>query len=137
MLRAQMLVGLVCLSACGAPASHPGSAEPPAPSGAPTPSRDPDLVGESPAKPRAKQPLPIHSSCPEVVTIVLGEDPKAEGAGRRSIAPSGSIEGPRDAEGKQTISLVDDHGEVVARVRVNRGMKAVEIGRSCRTLDAR
>src|SRR5687767_13349720 len=54
-----------------------------------------------------------------------------------SIAPSSSIEGPRDAGGNQTVWLLDTAGEPIVKVQVTRGMKRVEIGRSCRTLDAR
>lgn len=85
---------------------------------------------------RLRKPFPIHSSCSDVVTIVFGEDPKAQGAGRRTVAPNSSIDGPRDAEGKQTVWLLDDKGEPTVKVHVTRGMKQLEIGRSCRTLDA-
>lgn len=86
---------------------------------------------------RGRKPFPIHSSCSEITTIVFGEDPKAAGAGRRTIAASSSIDGPRDSEGKQTVWLLDAKGEPLVKVNVTRGMKQLEIGRSCRTLDAR
>lgn len=86
---------------------------------------------------RGRKPFSIHSSCTEVTTIVFGEDPKAPGAGRRTVASNSSIDGPRDAEGKQTVWLLDAKGEPLVKVHVTRGMKQLEIGRSCRTLDAR
>jgi hypothetical protein len=87
---------------------------------------------------RQRKPFPIHSSCSEVVTIVFGEDPKTQGAaGKRTVAPNSAIEGPRDAEGRQTVWLLDDKGEPLVNVHITRGMKQLEIGRSCRTLDAR
>lgn len=103
----------------------------------PAATTDPEAAaGAEPAK-RQRKPFPIHSSCSEVVTIVFGEDPKAPGAGKRTIAPNSTIDGPRDADGKQTVWLLDDKGEQLVKVNVTRGMKTLEIGRSCRTLDAR
>lgn len=86
---------------------------------------------------RGRKPFPIHNACSEVTTIVFGEDPKAAGAGRRTVASNSSIDGPRDAEGKQTVWLLDGKGEPLVNVHITRGMKQLEIGRSCRTLDAR
>lgn len=124
------------LAGCGnsaAPATP--STAPPTPSAASS-SADPETVGENPAKPRARKPFPIHSTCAEVVTVVFGEDPKAASADKRTIASNSSVDGPRDAEGKQTVHLLDDKGEPIAKVHMNRGMKQLEVGRSCRTLDA-
>jgi hypothetical protein len=104
----------------------------------PAASADPEGAGAG-GEPhhRQRKPFPIHSSCSEVVTIVFGEDPKAPGAGRRTVAPNSSIDGPRDAEGKQTVWLLDEKGEPSGvKVHITRGMKQLEIGRSCRTLDA-
>src|SRR3954453_12424436 len=100
---------LVPLAACGnkEPATPGLTPDPPDPTASASGAApgDPDVVGDNPAKPRARKPFPIHSSCPDVVTIVFGEDPKAQGAGRRTVASNSSIDGPRDAEGKQTVSL--------------------------------
>jgi len=86
---------------------------------------------------RQRKPFPIHSQCTRVVTVVFGEDPKATGAGRRTIAPDSTIDGPRDPEGKQTVWLLDEKGEPLpVKVHITRGMKQLEIGRSCTTLDA-
>ena len=104
----------------------------------PAASADPDGAGAGGEEHhRQRKPFPIHSSCTEVVTIVFGEDPKAQGAGRRTVAPNSAIDGPRDADGKQTVWLLDDKGEPTVKVHITRGMKQLEIGRSCRTLDAR
>ena len=90
-----------------------------------------------PPKPH-KKPLEAYNSCVDVVTIVIGPDPKAADAGKRTIAPSSSIDLPRDPEGNQTIWLLDSKGEPLpVKVRVTLGMKRVEVGRSCKTLDAR
>lgn len=142
MHRAWPAAAFVLLCACGnqpatAPPTTPTPPDPASSAPATTPAAgDPDVVGDNPAKPRARKPFPIHSSCPDIVTIVFGEDPKAQGAGRRTVASNSSIDGPRDAEGKQTVSLLDEKGEPIAKVHINRGMKQLEIGRSCRTLDA-
>lgn len=93
--------------------------------------------GGEPAARRPRKPFPIHSSCAEVVTIAFGEDPRSESAGKRTLAPSSTIDGPRDADGKQTVWLLDAKGEPLVNVHITRGMKTLEIGRSCSTLDAR
>lgn len=105
----------------------PASATPPVAS-AETPAPEPH-------KPR--KPFEVYSTCSDVVTVVFAVDPKAPTAGKRTIAPSSSIEGPRDNDGNQTVWLLDTNGEPLVKVNVTRGMKRVEIGRSCRTLDAR
>ena len=105
-LAAAFVLLATAASACGSPppAAPPVAPAPPDPHNPsiapPSASSDPDVVGDNPAKPRGRKPFPIHSSCPDVVTIVFGDDPKALGAGRRTIATNSSIEGPRDAEGK-------------------------------------
>jgi len=86
---------------------------------------------------RHRRPLEVYSACADVVTVVFADDPKSPQAGRRTLAPSGSIQGPRDRHGNQTMWLLDRDGEPIAKVRVTSGMKRVAIGKSCRTLDAR
>ena len=97
----------------------------------PAASADPEGAGEEKHH-RAAQAVPDPQPCTRVVTIVFGEDPKATGAGRRTIAPDSTIDGPRDAEGKQTVWLLDEKGEPLVKVHITRGMKQLEIGRSCR-----
>jgi hypothetical protein len=139
-----------CASACGSKPepmtpslSDPAHAADPAAAGSaamPAASADPEAAsgaaGNDDRPHRQRKPFPIHSSCSDVVTIVFGEDPKAQGAGRRTVAPNSAIDGPRDSEGKQTVWLLDDKGEPTVKVHITRGMKQLEIGRSCRTLDA-
>lgn len=99
----------------------------PAPSGAET---------AEPEKPRGK-PFELYNSCTKVVTVIVGKDPKAADAGKRTASPSSSIELPRDAAGNQIVWLADDKGEATpVHVTVTRGMKRVEVGRSCSTLNA-
>jgi len=104
----------------------------------PAASADPEGAGAGGEKHhRQRKPFPIHSQCTRVVTIVFGEDPKAATAGRRTIAPDSTIDGPRDSEGKQTVWILDEKGEPLpVKVHITRGMKQLEIGRSCTTLDA-
>ncbi len=128
------------LAACGnrpesqAPAASPASGAPPAESAA---SAAPVASAEPAEPPKKRKPFELTNACTDVATVVLGEDPKAADAGKRTVAPSGTIELPRDAEGNQTVHLLDANGEPLVKVHVTRGMKRVEIGRSCRTLDAR
>jgi|GEM_PF-1665694 len=95
-----------------------------------------DVGGEAAAPARKRKPFEIHSSCSDVVTLVFAEDPKTAGASRRTIAPSSTLDGPRDEKGNQTVWLLDEKGEPLVKVHVTRGMKHLEVGRSCRTLDA-
>jgi len=134
-MRATLLV-LVGLAACGGKESTPAAtpAEPAA-SASPPPSASAAAEPEEPA--RRSRPLEVHSACSEVVTVVFAEDPKAADVGKRTVAPSSSIDAPRDKNGNQTVWLLDSSGQPLVNVRVTRGMKRVEVGRSCRTLDAR
>lgn len=89
-----------------------------------------------PEKPRGK-PFELYNSCTKVVTVIVGKDPKAADAGKRTAAPSSSIELPRDVAGNQIVWLADDQGEATpVHVTVTRGIKRVEVGRSCSTLNA-
>jgi predicted small lipoprotein YifL len=133
-----LLVALATtLAACGdkEPAKSPEAPPMDPPSTEATP-----VAEEPPApapEPKRRKPFEVHSSCDDVVTVVFAEDPKAPNAGGRTIAPGSSIEGPRDNDGNQTVWLLDEKGEPLIKVNVTRGMKRVEIGKSCRTLDAR
>jgi hypothetical protein len=103
--------------------------------GAATAAEAPESAAESPK--RSRKPFEIRNACTDVVTVVFGESPTAANAYQRKLAPSTTGDGPRDDEGNQTVWLLDETGEPLVKVRVTRGMKRVEVGRSCRTLDAR
>lgn len=134
------LLFFALLAACGGNKADPPPSTPtPAPTTSvaekpPTELTDPQ---NPPAPPKKKRPLEIHNACQSVVTVVFGEDPNAKDAGQRTIAPGSSIDGPRDDEGKVTVHLLDDKSQPIVKVHVTRGMKRVEVGASCRTLDAR
>jgi hypothetical protein len=133
-----ILAASVLVAACGSTPEPKSSDD--APSAARTPeasaSVDPSSAEPpaAPAKPR--KPFELYNACTDVATIVVG-DPKSTDAGRRTVAPFSTIELPRDDDGNQSVWLLDAKGEPLIDVRVTRGMKRVEIGRSCRTLDAR
>lgn len=118
--------------------SDPAHAADPASSALPAASAEPAGASAGGEKPhRQRKPFPIHSQCTRVVTLVFGEDPKAATAGRRTIAPDSTIDGPRDSEGNQWVWLLDEKGDVLpVKVHITRGMKQLEVGRSCTTLDA-
>jgi hypothetical protein len=140
-MRSSLIFAFVLL-ACGnraepsspsttASGSAPSTSEPAASSTAPsTSAEDP-----AEAKPKGK-PFELYNSCSEVVTVIVGKDPKAADAGKRTAAPSSSIELPRDSAGNQVVWLVDKKGDPSTHVTVTRGIKRVEVGRSCSTLNA-
>jgi hypothetical protein len=119
-----------------------GHADPPAASAtsssapAAPPSSEPAPAASAEPSAASKRPLEIFNGCADVVTIAFGDDPKA--ASKRTIAQSASIsDAPRNQDGTQTVSLLDANGAPLVKVAVTRHMKRVEVGRSCRTLDAR
>ncbi len=136
-MRKLIAIGVLGMLGCG------GGGEPPKTVSAPPPAEpDPGAsasaaapVDSAPAK-RPRKPFEIHNACTDVATVVFGDDPKAPGVYERKLAPSTTGEGPRDDEGNQTVWLLDPNGDPLVKVRVTRGMKKVEVGRSCRTLDA-
>jgi hypothetical protein len=141
-MRALIFVLASLAIACGnssppstpaAPSAAPADSTPPAATASASAAASAEAPSEPPKK---RRPLEIHNACNAVVTVVFGEDPKADTSGKRSLASGTSIDGPRDAEGKMTVHLLDEKGEKVATVHVTRGMKKVEVGASCRTLDA-
>jgi hypothetical protein len=90
----------------------------------------------APPAPVRRKPFAVHNACGEVVTIVFGADGRSEDS-KRTIAPFETLDGPRDADGNQTVWLLDEKREPLVKVSVTRRMQRVEVGRSCRTLDAR
>ncbi|MBX3199836.1 MAG: hypothetical protein KF850_20710 [Labilithrix sp.] len=103
-----------------------------------TPAAAPDETPSEPAAaPKPRKPFEVYNSCADVVIIAFAADPKAANVGKRTIAPSSAIEGIRNPDGNQTVWLFDANEEPLLKVEVTRGMKRVEIGKSCRTLDAR
>ncbi|MCA9590424.1 MAG: hypothetical protein KC657_34210 [Myxococcales bacterium] len=136
-------MALSALAACGGAKAEPvapasTSSAPPAASAEPPPAPS-SAPAEAATEPHRKKhrPYEITNHCADVVTIVFGDEPKTAPRGKRTIAANDTIEGPRGEDGTETIWLVDDKGEPILNVHVTRGIKKVQIGRSCRTLDAR
>ena len=141
-MKARSILALLVVAGSAACGNAPepktpadGPAEASAPDGAAS-SADAASVEAAPEPTKPRKPFEVYNACTDVATVIVG-DPKAPDAGKRTVAPSSSIELPRDADGNQTVWLLDSKGEPLIDVRVTRGMKRVEIGRSCRTLDAR
>lgn len=142
LLALALVLGLA-LFACGNSGdaktpSTASSASPDVPSSSPSSaSAEPaSAASAEPEKPRGK-PFELYNSCTKVVTVIVGKDPKAADAGKRTAAPSSSIDLPRDSAGNQVVTLADEKGEPTpVHVTVTRGMKRVEVGRSCSTLNA-
>jgi hypothetical protein len=134
-MNVRLLLASLALVACGSPP------EPVAPTAAAEPEAEGPAAEPAAAEPaapaRRRKPFEIYNACAEVTTLVFSDDPKADDSSRRTISPFSTSEGPRDDEGNQTVWLLDEGGEPLVKVRVTRGMKRVEVGRSCRTLDAR
>lgn len=140
------LVAALALSlatACGGREAPKAATPPPAPAEPAVASDAGAASASSSASPSPsssaprRKPFELHNACTDVVTVVFGENPKAPNAYQRKLAPSTSGEAPRDADGNQTVWLLDATDEPLVKVNVTRGMKRVEVGRSCRTLDAR
>lgn len=142
-ILASVALPLLFVTACG---NHPDASSPttptvatPAASSSPTsaPTASESAAPAEAAPPVKRKPFELYNACTDVATVVVGADPKAADAGKRTVAPSSSIDLPRDADGNQMVWLLDAKGEPLVKVHVSRGMKRVEIGRSCRTIDAR
>lgn len=104
----------------GAPSAGPSSDEPQNPTGA------------------QKRPLDITSQCEHPVAYFVGDDPKAGPAtAKRAVDPLQVLPVERRRDGSQTVWLLDEKSEPLVKVSITRGMKKIEVGKSCRTLDAR
>lgn len=141
MVQKRLAMGSLCLLtfACGAPAAPLATPEP---ATAPPPAREaatPVVDAGPPAKTGAqKRPLEIRNGCDTVASVFFGEDPKVADQGEKHALGVGATKPvPRRADGSQTVWLLDDAGAPLIKVNITRGMKQIEVGRSCRTLDAR
>lgn len=134
-VTAALIVSTASLACGGTPKQATVAPEPAEAPVAPAPTAV-SAAPEAPA-PRKARPLEIHNACSDVVTVAFGEEPSASGVGKRTIAADASIDGARDDAGNATVWLLDDKGAPLVKVNVTRGMKRVEVGKSCRSLDAR
>lgn len=81
--------------------------------------------------------IEVHNDCSDSVPIFVGEQPKFGSGTKTSMSGNSTTTYPRNGDGTVTIWIIDDHENGLASVHVTKRMKHVEIGRSCRTLDAR
>lgn len=129
-----LVLVLACL-ACGGPPKQVGDDEPKTPTAAATPAT-PATPAEPPAPqepPRKHRPYEIYNACNDVVQISFGEDLK----NRKTIAPGATIAGERNNDGNMALVLLGENDAKLVQVSITRGMKRVEVGKSCRTMDAR
>lgn len=143
------LLAFVALAACaGEHTQTPAPFDPSASTGSPSPARSAQASAAtaSPAAPSdtpsaqtgaQKRPLEITSHCATPANYYVGEDPKAGGPGKRTVEPMQILPVERNRDGSQTVWLLDEHFAPLIKVGITRGMKKIEVGRSCRTLDAR
>jgi hypothetical protein len=78
----------------------------------------------------------VHNDCTDSVPLFFGEKPKFGNGTKTSISSNTTTTVPRNSDGTLTIWIIDDQENGLASVHVTKRMKKVEIGRSCRTLDA-
>jgi hypothetical protein len=140
----------IALAACVPPAEDPNAMSPSTPqpmaptsavvagSDAPAPaatttSTDAPSPHDTTVTPIA---IEIHNDCTDSVPLFLGDKPKFGSGTKTSMSSSSTTTFPRNADGTLTIWIIDDQENGLASVHVNKRMKKVVIGRSCRTLDA-
>ena len=135
-MRLVLACSLLFAVACGS--KEPPAAAPAEATSAAAPSASSSAAPAPEVSSLAKRPLEVFNGCAAVVTVVFGEDPKSPTASKRQIAQSATItDAPRNNDGTQTVFLLDQSGTPLVKASVSKHMKRVEIGRSCRTIDAR
>jgi hypothetical protein len=80
--------------------------------------------------------IDIHNDCTDSVSLFLGDKPKFGSGTKTSVSSNSTTSFPRDSDGTLTIWIIDAEENGLASVHITKRMKKVEIGRSCRTLDA-
>jgi hypothetical protein len=80
--------------------------------------------------------IDIHNDCTDSVPLFLGDKPKFGSGTKTSVSSNSTTSFPRDSDGTLTIWIIDAEENGLASVHVTKRMKKVEIGRSCRTMDA-
>jgi hypothetical protein len=80
--------------------------------------------------------IEVHSDCTDSVPLFLGDTPKFGNGTKTSVSANTTTSFPRGSDGTVTIWILDDQENGLASVHVTKRMKKVDIGRSCRTLDA-
>ena len=81
--------------------------------------------------------IEVHNDCSDSVPIFIGDTPKFGNGTKTSMSGNSTTSYPRNGDGTLTLWIIDDHENGLASVHITKRMKRVEIGRSCRTLDAK
>ncbi|MEO8876709.1 MAG: hypothetical protein ABI461_14045 [Polyangiaceae bacterium] len=137
----------IALAACVPPQEDPNAISPSNPQPMPPSS---SLVSNSDATPTEVPPpassphdtsttpltVEIHSDCTDSVPLFLGEKPKFGSGTKTSISSNSTTSFPRDSDGTLTVWIIDEQENGLASVKVSKRMKRIDIGRSCRTMDA-
>lgn len=79
----------------------------------------------------------VHNDCTDAVPIFIGDKPKFGSGTKTALGADTTTSVPRNGDGTVTIWIIDQNENGLASVHVTKRMKRVEIGRSCRTLDAK
>lgn len=79
----------------------------------------------------------LHNDCTDSVPIFIGDKPRFGSGTKVALSADSTTSIPRNGDGTVTIWLIDPNDNGLASVHVTKRMKKVEIGRSCRTIDAK
>ena len=80
--------------------------------------------------------IDVHNDCTDSVPLFLGDKPKFGSGTKTSVSSNSTTTFPRNSDGTLTVWIIDEQENGLASVHVTKRMKKIEIGRSCRTLDA-
>jgi len=138
----------IALAACVPPqedpnAISPSTPQPMAPTSAVMAGSDaPPPTGASTSTPSAHDTtvtpitIDVHNDCTDSVPLFLGDKPKFGSGTKTSVSSNSTTTFPRNNDGTLTVWIIDEQENGLASVHVTKRMKKIEIGRSCRTLDA-
>jgi hypothetical protein len=142
-----LFIFAIAVAACVPPQQDPNAISPSAPEPMP-PTSSVAAGSDAPAQPSATAaPSPndttmtpvtidIHNDCTDSVPLFLGDKPKFGSGTKTSVSSNSTTSFPRNSDGTLTVWIIDDQENGLASVHVTKRMKKIEIGRSCRTLDA-
>jgi len=134
------------VGACVPPQQGPADPSPASSAGATAPgvatSDGPAPAGPmAPVKPETPRPgvpttIEVHSMCAQTVPRLYGEKPKYGSGTKSSISSNSTQSVPRWGDGTLVVWLIDEQENGLASVHITPRMTRVDIGPSCRTLDA-
>jgi hypothetical protein len=118
------------------PQPTPPSSSVVADSNAPTATPAPTATASPSGTTMVPMTIDIHNDCTDSVPLFLGEKPKFGSGTKTSVSSNSTTSFPRNGDGTLTVWIIDDQENGLASVHVSKRMKKIDIGRSCRTLDA-